>query len=207
MPMALQEVWFENPTVGQRSRIVTLPNESGGKQFVLEYVTRLYGGEHANPAHLHTTYTETFEILKGRARYRLGSETRTAVAGDRVEMPPMVPHVHPWSDSLQELHVRQIAVANPPDLRGLNASLQAEITIQGLSRLGLVNSKGLPSLLQRAVLLDTTMPATYLDGLPIPLQRLWFGALAPLGRMAGYKAAYPEHGMLTPRGFETPQWV
>jgi len=207
MPVALQEVWFENPTVGQRSRIVTLPAESGGRQLVLEYATRLYGGEHANPAHLHTTLTETFEILKGRARYRLGSDTKTAVAGDRIEMPPTVPHVHPWSDSLQELHVRQITVANPPDLRGLNASLQAEVTIQGLARLGRVNAKGLPNLLQLAVLLDTTMPATYLDGLPIAIQRLLFGALAPIGRMMGYKAAYREHGMITPHGFETPQWV
>ena len=207
MPVALQEVWFENPTVGQRSRIVTLPAESDGRQLVLEYATRLYGGEHANPAHLHSTFTETFEILKGRARYRLGSDTRTAIAGDRVEMPPMVPHVHPWSDSLQELHVRQITVANPPDLRGLNASLQAEVTIQGLARLGRVNAKGLPNLLQLAVLLDTTMPATYLDGLPIAIQRLLFGALAPIGRMVGYKAAYREHGMVTPGGFETPQWV
>jgi mannose-6-phosphate isomerase-like protein (cupin superfamily) len=207
MPMALQDVWFENPTVGQRSRILTLPGESGGQKFVLEYVTRLYGGEHANPAHLHTTFTETFEILKGRARYRLGSETKTAVAGERVEMPPMVPHQHPWSDSLQELHVRHTAVANPPNLRGLNASLQADITVQGLSRLGLVNGKGLPSLLQLAVLLDTTMPSTYLDGMSIPVQRLVYGALAPIGRLLGYKAAYREHGMITPGGFETPQWV
>src|SRR5262245_60036567 len=177
MPAALQEVWFENPTVGQRSRILTLPGESGGRQFVLEYVTRLYGGEHVNPAHLHTTFTETFEVLKGRARYRLGSETKTASAGDRVEMPPMVPHVHPWSDSLQELHVRQITVANAPDLHGLNASLQAEVTLQGLARLNLVNTKGLPNPLQLAVLLDTTMPATYVEGMPIGVQRLLFRAL------------------------------
>jgi uncharacterized RmlC-like cupin family protein len=206
MAMARQDVWFENPTVGQRSRILTLPAESGGRQFVLEYVTRLYGGDHANAAHLHT-YGETFEILKGRARYRLGSETKTAEAGDRVEIPPMVPHQHPWSDSLHELHVRHTAVANPPDLRGLNASLQADITIQGLARLGLVNGKGLPNLLQLAVLLDTTMPATYLDGMPIAIQRILYRVLAPIGRLAGYKAAYREHGMITPRGFETPQWV
>ena len=207
MPSALQEVWFENPTVGQRSRILTLPGESGGRQFVLEYITRLYGGEQANAAHLHTTFTETFEIVKGRARYRLGSETKTAAAGDRIEMPPMIPHVHPWSDSLEELHVRHTAVANPPDLRGLNASLQADITIQGLARLGLVNGKGLPNLLQLAVLLDTTMPATYLAGMPITLQRFVYRALAPIGRMVGYKAAYREHGMITASGFETPQWV
>src|SRR4030095_4548562 len=97
--MRAQEIWFENPYAGQRSRIVTLPGETGGRQFLLEYINQPFAGEHAVPAHLHTTYLETFEILKGRARYRLGAATRTAVAGERVVMPPLVPHVHPWSDS------------------------------------------------------------------------------------------------------------
>ena len=172
MSTASQEIWFENPNVGQRSRIVTLPGETGGRQFVLEYINQPFGGEHAVPAHVHTAYMETFEILKGRARYRFGSETKTAVAGERVAMPPLVLHVHPWSDSDEELHVRQVADAKPPDLRGLNASLQAAITIQGLAKAGRVNAKGLPNLLQLGVLIDTTMPATYLAGPPIALQRV-----------------------------------
>jgi quercetin dioxygenase-like cupin family protein len=202
--MASQETWFENPNVGQRSRIVTLPGETGGRQFVLEYINKPYAGEHAVPPHVHTGYLETFEILKGRARYRLGSETRTAVAGERVVMPPRVPHVHPWSDSAEELHVRQFADANPADLRGLNASLQAAITIQALAKAGRVNAKGLPNLLQLGVLIETTMPATYLAGPPIAMQRVLFGALGWLGRVAGYKTAYPEYGVITARGLEVP---
>ena len=204
MSTASQEIWFENPNVGQRSRIVTLPGETGGREFVLEYINQPFGGEHAVPAHLHTAYMETFEILKGRARYRLGSETKTAVAGERVAMPPLVPHVHPWSDSDEELHVRQVADANPPDLRGLNASLQAAITIQGLAKAGRVNAKGLPNLLQLGVLIDTTMPATYLAGPPIVLQRVLFGTLGWLGRLAGYKTAYREYGVITAGGLEIP---
>jgi quercetin dioxygenase-like cupin family protein len=202
--MASQETWFENPNVGQRSRIVTLPGETGGRQFVLEYINKPFAGEHAVPPHVHTGYLETFEILKGRARYRLGSETRTAVAGERVVMPPRVPHVHPWSDSAEELHVLQFADANPADLRGLNASLQAAITIQALAKAGRVNAKGLPNLLQLGVLIDTTMPATYLAGPPIAMQRVLFGALGWMGRLAGYKTAYPEYGVITARGLEVP---
>jgi len=204
MSATSQAVWFENPGAGQRSRIVTLPSETGGQRFVLEYINRPFGGEHAVPAHMHTGYTETFEILRGRARYRLGSETNTAEAGDRILMPPMVPHVHPWSDSAEELHVRQTADADPADLRGLNASLQAAVTIQGLAKAGRVNAKGMPSVLQLAVLVDTTMPATYLDGLPIPLQRVVFGSLGWLGRVAGYKTAYREYGVITATDLEMP---
>jgi quercetin dioxygenase-like cupin family protein len=198
------EIWFENPNVRQRSRIVTLPSEMGGRGFVLEYINRPFAGENAVPAHVHTAYVETFEILKGRARYRLGRETLTASAGDRVVMPAMVPHVHPWSASAEELHVRQIAAVDPADLRGLNASLQAAITIQGLAKTGRVNAKGLPNLLQLGVLIATTMSATYLAGPPIALQRVLFGALGWLGRVAGYKTGYQEYGVITADGLQVP---
>jgi mannose-6-phosphate isomerase-like protein (cupin superfamily) len=199
-----QETWFENPNIGQRSRILTLPGDTAGHSFVLDYVNRPFAGEDAVPAHVHSAYEETFEILKGRALYRLGAETKSAAAGDKIVLPPRVPHVHPWSNSDEELHVRQTAIADPPDLRGLNASLQAAITIQGLAKAGRVNAKGLPSLLQLAVLLETTMPATYLAGPPIVLQRVLFGALGRMGRLAGYKNAYPEFGVITPTGLSTP---
>lgn len=204
MPIASRDVWLDNPSVGQRSRLVTLPAETGGRQFVLEYINQPFAGEHAVPAHIHSSVTETFEILNGRARYRLGSETKTAAAGERIMMPPMVSHVHPWSDSDEELHVRQTAVADPPDLRGLTAGLQAAITIQGLAKAGRVNSKGLPNLLQLGVLIETTMPATYLDGVPIAVQRVMFGTLGWMGRLAGYKTAYPEYGVITAAGLDMP---
>lgn len=204
MSKASQEIWFENPYVGQRSCIVTLPSETGGRQFVFDYINRPFGGENSVPAHMHSTYSETFEILKGHARYRLGTETKSAAAGDRIVMPPQVPHVHPWSDSDEELHVRQIADADPPDRQGLTASLQAAITIQGLAKAGRVNAKGLPGLLQLAVLLDTTMPATYLAGPPIVVQRVMFATLGFLGRLAGYKTAYSEYGVITAEGLTKP---
>src|ERR1700704_5746027 len=96
MSTASQQIWFDNPNVGQRSRLVTLPVETGGRRFVLEYIDQPFAGEQAVPPHIHTAVTETFEILEGRARYRLGSETKTARAGDRVVMPPMGTHGHPW---------------------------------------------------------------------------------------------------------------
>lgn len=204
MPIATPDIWFENPVVGQRSRIVTLPGETGGRGFVFEYINQPFGGENAVPPHVHSAANETFEILKGHAKYRLGSETKTAGAGERVVMPARIPHVHPWSDSNEELHVRQIAEVDPPDLRGLNASLQAAITIQGLAKAGRVNSKGVPNLLQLGVLIETTMPATFLDGPPIALQKFLFGALGLLGRLAGYKTAYPEYGIITPQGLSMP---
>ena len=141
------DVWFENPPMGQRIRMLTLPGETGGRRFVLEYVNRPFAGRFAFLPHLHPTYTETFEILAGRARYLRAGKEHSAAAGDRVVLPPGVVHVHPWSDSDDELHVRQTADAEPPDARGLTASLQAAVTIFGLARAGKVNAKGAPSFL------------------------------------------------------------
>jgi hypothetical protein len=100
--------------------------------------------------------------------------------------------------------VRHTGYADPPDLAGLNATIQAAITIQGLAKAGRVNEKGLPTLLQLAVLIETTMPATYLATPPVAVQRLLFGALGRMGRLAGYRTAYPEFGVITADGLMAP---
>jgi mannose-6-phosphate isomerase-like protein (cupin superfamily) len=204
MTATLTEVWFENPPMGQRARLVTLPSETAGRSFVLEYINRPFTGQYAVPPHLHPTYSETFEILKGQARYKVGSKEMKAGPGETVVLPAGVTHVHPWSDSAEELHVRQTAIANPADLRGLTASLQGAITIFGLAGAGKVNSKGIPGLFQIAVIINATMPATYLAGAPIPVQRALLSGLAAIGRLLGYRTAYPEYGILTDRGVEWP---
>lgn len=202
MSVPLHQIWFENPKQGQRVRFLILPAETGGRGFTLEYVYRPFTGETAVPAHVHTAATETFEILSGEARYRVGGEWRTARRGDRIVLPAGVPHVHPWSASAEDLHVRQTTEVDPPDGAGLLASLQALVTLFGLATAGKVNRKGLPNLLQLAVLIRSTMPATYIAGIPIALQRLLFGGLARVGAVAGYRTAYPAYGVLTDAGLQ-----
>ena len=198
----LDQVWFENPPMGQRLRILTPPSKTGGRSFVMEYINKPFTGQFSVPFHLHPTYTETFEILAGQARYRAGSEEGKAGPGDRVVLPAGVPHMHPWSDSDEELHVRQTAEADPPDLRGLTASIQGAITIFGLAAAGKVDKKGNPNPFQLGVIINTTVPATYLAGTPIPIQRLLLAVLSALGRAAGYRSAYPEYGILTEQGLD-----
>jgi mannose-6-phosphate isomerase-like protein (cupin superfamily) len=184
-------MWFDNVPMGQRTRFVTLPIETAGRSFVREYITRPHMGKYAIPAHFHPTWTETFDILRGRARYRLGRKEREAGPGEQVVLPPGVSHLHPWSAGDEELHVRHTAVSDPPDLRGLTASLQAILTIFALASHGRVNRQGAPAFLQLAVLARSTMPATYIPGLPTGMQRVLIGMLASLGHVSGYRATYP----------------
>ena len=201
---AAANFWLYNEAAGQRSRFTVLPGDTHGQRFVVEYINQPYRGETAVPAHIHTTFTEVFEILRGRAKYRLAGETRTAMAGDRILMPPRIPHVHPWSDSDEELHVRQTATSNPPDLAGMIASIQGALTIQGLAQAGLVNDKGIPGLLQTAVIIEAAMPATFIAGPPIWLQRAVFGLLSRIGRRRGLQTAYAQYGRITPEGLQLP---
>ena len=187
--------------MGQRTRLVTLPRETGGRSFVRDYINRPFMGKYAIPAHFHPTWTESFEIRRGRARYRLGTQEAEAGAGESIVLPPGIPHLHPWSASDEELHVRHIAVADPPDLEGLTAGLQAILTIFGLADQGRVNRRGAPALLQLAVLAETTMPATYVPGPPRALQHLLIRVLAGLGRAVGYRVTYPGFPIL-PLGTE-----
>jgi hypothetical protein len=105
--------------------------------------------------------------------------------------------------SAEELHVRQTTEVDRPDSAGLVASLQALVTLFGLATAGKVNDKGLPNLLQLAVLIRSTMPATYIAGIPIVVQRTLFGGLARLGAAAGYRTAYPAYGVLSESGLQT----
>jgi mannose-6-phosphate isomerase-like protein (cupin superfamily) len=194
--------WFENKRTGERLKLVTVPGETGGSSFVLEYVNRPFTGKLAIPPHLHPTADEMFEIISGSARYIVGDKELSAGPGERVLLPAGKVHVHPWSDSSEALHVRQTALASPSDLRGLTASMQAAVTIFGLARAGKVNSKGAPNFLQLALLASTTIPTTYLAGIPHSVQRLTFGTIGRIAKMAGYKTSYPEYVIVTSSGVE-----
>jgi hypothetical protein len=52
-------------------------------------------------------------------------------------------------------------------------------------------------------LIRSTMPATYIAGIPITVQRMVFGGLARVGKAAGYRTAYRAYGVLTDTGLQT----
>ena len=186
--------WLVNEVLRQRIRFPVLPRSTGGRSFVIEYVYEPFAGEHVVPAHVHTQVEERFEILAGRARYRLGAREGTAGVGETVVMPAGIDHVHPWSASDDPLYVRQTAVAPIPDVEGMEASIQVALTVLGLAREGKVNAKGLPNLLQLSVLIAPTMPSAYLAGPPAWLQRVLFTSLAGVARALGYRQYYEKFG-------------
>jgi mannose-6-phosphate isomerase-like protein (cupin superfamily) len=187
-------MWIENPIMGQQSMLMKLPAETGGRYFETEYVCKPFTGRSAIPLHYHPTYTEHFQILSGKARYILGKTELSASLGDELIFPPKINHIHPWSDSNQELRVHLISEANPPDMAGLNANINTAVTLFGLARNGKVGKDGLPNILQQAVSGRSILPGACPAGLSIGSARIILGFLAMIGYLAGYRVSYPEYG-------------
>ena len=188
MPLPGQVI--ENPLTGETIRFERTFAE-GGDSALRERTVRP-GFPHEARAHAHTTLTEIFRLLEGEARYRLGDAERPLSAGESVEMPPGVPHVHPWNTGPGVLRMTQEVRLHGGDVAGAAAVEDYLVTTFALARAGRTSPDGRPPLLQVAVSLNAAYPHVYLAGIPRWVQRILFAALAPIGRAAGYRATNHE---------------
>ncbi len=85
-----------NPATGETIVFVRTAAETGGELLEMENVwTR---PDHCTPPHVHPRMEETWEVLRGRARFRIGDEELSAGPGETVVGPPGVPHFA-WNES------------------------------------------------------------------------------------------------------------
>ena len=66
-------------------------------------------------------------------------------------------------------------------------------TLFGLAREGHVNKRGMPDPLQLALFATEFSDVAVFRKPPAAVQRVLFGALAPIARRRGYRATYPRH--------------
>jgi mannose-6-phosphate isomerase-like protein (cupin superfamily) len=183
-----------DPITQTRVVVVKGAQETGGRGWVVEN----YCPEGAAPwvaAHVHRTWTETFEILQGTATYRLGTTEHTLRTGEVVVMPPRVAHVHPWNTGSGVMVFRQTNDFGAVTPDAVHDVLGAFATINGLAREGRIGKKGIPkNPLQAAATIRTlTKHGGFDAAVPIPLQ---LGVGATFGRLAealGYRAVYERY--------------
>lgn len=145
-------------------------------------------GKYSLESHYHKVQTEGFEVLSGKARYIANGQEGTLTAGQRISFPPGTPHVNPWNDGEDELHIIQ-SMSPALDFAVLHESL-----ILGAGQ-GYVRPDGRTRLLPMCVLLGQTQSKTYSSALPEWLQRFLFAVLAPVGRLLGYRYLAATHRM------------
>ncbi|HEX4824186.1 MAG TPA: hypothetical protein VFV19_07715 [Candidatus Polarisedimenticolaceae bacterium] len=187
---------FETTDPKTQTRIVVIQGakETSGRGWVIE-VHCPEGAPPAFLAHMHRTWTETFEILQGSATYRLGTAQGDLTVGERIVMPPKVPHVHPWNTGSGVMVYRQTNDFGASTPEAVHDVLGAFATIFGLAREGRVGKKGMPkNLFQFAATgRALTKHGGFDASIPIALQ---VGLSATLGRLAealGYRAVYDRY--------------
>ncbi|MGH3147750.1 MAG: cupin domain-containing protein [Rubrobacter sp.] len=132
--------------------------------------------------HYHPHQEERFEVLSGSVRMLVDGKEKLLGSGEVITIPPGTPH----EMSADEAGVRMNWQTRP--------ALQTETFLEamwGLAGDGKTNSSGVPNLLQTAVLMAAYAEEFRLVSPPRFVQKAVFGALAPIGRLLGYRADYP----------------
>lgn len=172
---------IDNPVVGQQYRLLERGSDADGEFLRLELRYRADAKPFAE--HVHPRQTEVNHVLSGELVVTVAGEERTVGPGERVTLPEGVPHSHRNASGTE---TRVLAELRPP-----MTWIPFARALAGLARDGKVDDDGTPYPLALAVLLDAYPDVVYLPTLPIPVQKLLFKLLAPVGRLRGYSADYP----------------
>jgi quercetin dioxygenase-like cupin family protein len=179
-PLEPGEVW-ENPVTLERAVLIEAPWWNDGNRAVAD-LTALPGarvvGEHLHPA-LH----ESFTVQKGQLAVLRDGQRSVVGAGERADIEPGV--WHDWWNAGQQDAIVRVEITP-----GERFAHMIE-TLFGLAREGHVNKSGMPHPLQLALIATEFADVIVFRKPPAAVQRVLFGALAPIARRRGYRATYP----------------
>jgi quercetin dioxygenase-like cupin family protein len=189
-PIAVGEVW-ENPVTRERATILELPDTNPEGRGTAE-LTALVGarvvGEHRHPS-----IVERFTVLEGELTVKRDGQTSILREGETSVVEPGVWHDW-WNASERDARVR--VEVTPGERFGHMIE-----TLFGLAKLGHTNAKGMPHPLQLALFAQEFGDVIVFRSPPPVVQRVLFGALAPIAHALGYRATYPQisRAVLAPR--------
>lgn len=164
-----------NPVTGMTLQILRSAEETGGE--LLEMEAGYPAGSAAPPFHFHPRQEERFVILEGRMRAVLGGVERDLVAGESLVILAGEAHAM-WNPGPESARVSwQVR----PALR----TQQFFETVFALAARGEVSADGVPGLLDLALLMPYFRPEIQAHRPPAWVQRVVFGAFAPLARLVG----------------------
>ena len=165
--------------------------ETGGRGWVLDVYCPA-GAAVPNPKHVHPGWDETFEILEGTSVYVLNNDERTLKKGERVVLPAGVPHIHPRNTGTGEMVYRQTNDFGMVAPDRVTDVLGALATLNGLTREGRVNAKGLPKNPFQFVATGRvyTKHGTFDAAMPVPIQKALVATFGPIAAAFGYHGIY-----------------
>ncbi len=162
---------LHNPVTGEYARLL----EHTAERAVAELLA-VPGGAVAGP-HVHPVQEERFEVMDGVLGYRLGERQGELRAGEAVTVPAGA--VHDWWNAGEE-NLRARVTITPP---GLFAAMIG--AVWGLAVLGRTTAKGMPKLLDAALLAEAFADEIVFERPPRAVQRTLAATVAPLARKRG----------------------
>ena len=172
----------ENPRTGEYG-VLRRPARDDDDVTVADLYAR--PGAEVAYEHTHPAMTETFTVVRGVLTVRAGGRASEAGPGTRVSVPPGTPHA--WWNAGTE--TAWVVVELDPGAR-FEAMLR---TMFFLAADGRTDQRGRPGLLQGALIAREFDDVRRLVRPPRPVQRLVFGALAPIARLRGLRGHHPEY--------------
>jgi hypothetical protein len=134
------------------------------------------------PQHVHPKQESGARVIAGSLRFNVEAVERSVGPGESITIPANTPH-HFWNDGDGDAHAVQWF---RPALK-TRAFFE---TLFALAQDGKLDEKGMPSLLQIAVMIPEFSDELRPTSPPWPLQRAMSTILAPIARRRGYSAYY-----------------
>jgi quercetin dioxygenase-like cupin family protein len=178
--MAYANKIIRNPQSGQEIKFIQTTKDTGGKLLEMEASFKASSKEPA--PHYHPKQKEDFTVISGEINIRLDDKLLLLTEGDKLHIPANAIHSM-WNPGNEK------AIVNWKVQPALDTEYFLE-TASGLAAEGKVNDKGMPPLLQVALIAKKFSTVFRLASLPYIFQQILFGLLAPFAYLAGYKPVY-----------------
>jgi mannose-6-phosphate isomerase-like protein (cupin superfamily) len=172
---------IRNPRTAQTMTFRQTAADTGGHLLQLDCSSVPRGPR--EPEHLHPHQESRFAVRSGALRVRIGATEQVVGPGQVAVIPPRTPHTF-WVEGDAPAQYRQ----------EFRPALRSELffeTLFGLAREGRLDARGLPALLQLAVLMRAFSAEIRPTRPPWPLLWLLAVILSPLAHWRGYRAVYP----------------
>lgn len=181
--MAYKGKVLSNPLTGQDIVFLQTSRDTGGRLLEMESIYAPFSREPV--AHYHPSQDEDFEVLEGQLTVKMGGRTQVYKMGERFFVPRGTVHSM-WNAS------GSTTVVNWQVRPAMQTEFLLE-TSHGLIRDGKTNTRGMPGLLQVALLMNKFSNEFRIAKPPFAVQKVVFGVLTPFAFLAGKKAVYKKY--------------
>ncbi len=180
--MAHQGKIIDNPVTGERITFLQTAKDTNGELLQMDMVVQPMGCVASE--HIHPGLEERLAIISGKCKFRVDGKEQIFGAGETVVVPPGTPHY--WCNVGEEAHLIL-------EFRPASNMEESFETWFGLARDGKTDEKGVPNILQLAVIVQEFWNDVQPLMLPPVLRKPFFWSLAFIGKLVGYRARYPHY--------------